>query len=86
MILSILIWIFGIIFAIKLVIVLIQTIKNQGKDPTFKKFMDKGFDYSEMDGLTKVDIDGFEKFKKEIIMVFLLGFILFVFIVINIII
>lgn len=83
MILSVLLWIFGVIFALKLIIVLRQTIKNQSNDPTFKKFMDKGFDYSEMNGLTKSNIDSFEKFRKEILTVFLLGIILLVLIVIN---
>lgn len=83
MILSTVCWVFGILFAIKFIMVLIKTIRNEGKDPAFKKFMEKGFDYSEMDGLTEVDKEGFDKFKKEIYMVFLFGFILFVLIVIN---
>jgi len=86
MILSILLWIFGVIFAIKLIVVAIQTIKNQGKDAKFKEFMDKGFDYTEISGLTKEDENRFEIFRKDILMVFLLGFIFIVLIVINIII
>ncbi len=83
MILSTLCWVVGIIYGLVFLTILIRTIRNEGKDPAFKVFLENGMDYSKMYGLTKGDKEHYDRFKKKVYVLLFLGFISFILIVLN---
>jgi hypothetical protein len=63
--------------------VFLKMIRKEEKDPAFKKFLENGFNYTQMYGLTKIDKEELDKFKKESYTLILLGFVLFFLILMN---